>query len=604
MRESYRIGRLLGRGAVASVHEVHDAEGRRFAAKILHASHDGDAEAHARFEQEARLLEGLEHPHLVRVHGLARGVDEQGREHDFLRMELIEGPSLDVLIARQAPLSDARAAELGRQLAEGLAHAHGHGIVHRDLKPANVLVADPEHATPRLAIADFGLARASSLGSMTEGALTVLGTPDYMAPESIEPLALDARSDLYALGCILYEMLTGQVPFSAATPFGVLRRHREDPLPPLPDAISPAMRALVESLLAKSPADRPASAGLVASRLAAIASGERSLVPIGETIESSCASCGHALVEHIAVCLNCGLPSVTLEPGRHAVLITGPGAVGDKLDAALREQLRGWIERNPQLGLRGGKWLEQRIPRLPIVFASGIAERSGEAMVASLRAMGFAAEVTSRWTIGHPLVRAKATRLAGRVAVIWMTSLAGLMSQGGFVLGMLLLGGVGALVGTTIHSARAVTHKTGRAREQLGSELRGAFDAIEAIVPTLDARHRHALRAMIRQVLALRAHAGPEIEGELARALVGAGAATSTLARIDRSLQASDLHRADDATRTLLHERDRWSGRMLELAGALEALRARAAAAALQVDDAGELDELRLRIEALEEVQR
>lgn len=238
-----------------------------------------------------------------------------------------------------------------------------------------------------------------------------------MAPESIEPLAVDARTDLYALGCMLYEMLTGSVPFPAATPFGIIRRHREDPLPPLPDATSPALRALIESLLAKSPADRPPSATIVARRLELIAAGGALALPaeLPDSIGSSCASCGQPLVDHVAVCLNCGLPSVMLEPGSHSVVITGPGEVGDKLDAKLRQQLRAWLERNPQLGLAGGKWLEQRIPRLPVVFVTGIGQRSANAIVASLAALGLTAEALEGGGIRHRQVREKARKLSGRV---------------------------------------------------------------------------------------------------------------------------------------------------------------------------------------------
>ena len=110
---------------------------------ILARSRDNDEGAVARFGQEARLLEGLGHVNLVRVDGAAVGVDDEGNRRAFVRMELVEGCGLDVLMAREAPLSEERVAGFGRQLAEGLAYAHGHGIVHRDLKPANVLVADP-----------------------------------------------------------------------------------------------------------------------------------------------------------------------------------------------------------------------------------------------------------------------------------------------------------------------------------------------------------------------------------------------------------------------------------------------------------------------------
>ncbi|KIG17207.1 putative serine/threonine-protein kinase pknH [Enhygromyxa salina] len=586
-----------------------------YAGKFLHASRDGDESATARFGQEARLLEGLSHPNLVRVDGSAIGVDDAGNERSFVRMELVEGCGLDVLVAREAPMPEARVAEFGRQLAEGLAYAHGHGIVHRDLKPANVLVqVGDAGADPVLKIADFGMARASSLSGVEAGALTVLGTPDYMAPESIEPLAVDARTDLYALGCMLFEMLTATVPFPAATPFGVLRRHREDPVPPLPADLSPAMRAIVQSLLAKSPADRPPSAGIVARRLAQIAAGESALALVGEagigiaeSITSSCAGCGHPLVAHVAVCLNCGLASATLEAGSFGVVITGPGEVGDKMDAQLRQQLLVWLDQNPQLGLEGGKGLKQRIPRLPVVFVTRVSERSAKAMVASLAALGFAAEAISGAAIRHPQVRSKAGKLAGRVGLIAMTSMGGMFNNGVWVIGVLAVGAVGALIGTTVHSARSVTRGTGRKPDALGPELRAAFDDVEALVPTLDQpRHRHALRAVIRQVLALRKRIGAEQDEQLALALTRATATTGTLARIDRQLSEVDLNLADDNTRALLHQRDLWSGRMLELSGALEGLRARATATQLraaEANDDGGLDDLRATVEALEEVQ-
>lgn len=604
---AHQIGRLLGRGAVASVHEVRDAEGRVFAGKLLHASRDGDQSARARLAQEARLIEGLTHPNIVAVHGIARGVDEAGVEREFVRMELVEGCGLDVLVARDAPMSEARVAGFGRQLAEGLAHAHAHGVVHRDLKPANVLVADPDGDAPVLKIADFGMARASSLAGLDPGALTVLGTPDYMAPETLEPLAVDARTDLYALGCMLYEMLTGGVPFPAATPFGILRRHREDPLPPLPEQVSAGLRALVESLLAKSPADRPASATMVARRLASFVESESALAPmltIADSIGSACAGCGQPLVEHVAVCLNCGLPSATLERGKHSVVITGPGDVGDKMDTKLRQQLRRWLEQNPQLGLRGGKWLEDRIPRMPIVFVKRVSQRSAHAIVASLAALGFSAEAVEGGGLRHPMVREKARKLAARVGLIALSSMGGLYSAGAAALGMIFIGTIGVIVGTTVNAARSVTRDTGATPIEIGPELRAAFDQVEALMPALEqARHRHTLRAIIRQILGLRARLGPGQDQTLAHALVHANATVGALARIDGELARADLNLADDQTRALLHQRDRWSGRMLELSGELEALRSRASAAKLGGADDDELATLRDKVEALEDVQ-
>ena len=241
-RASYRIGPSLGVGAIASVVEVTGPTGERHAAKILHASQQLDEAAVARFEQEAELLARLDHDNLVRSHGF---VEIEGQR--MLLMELVEGPTLAQLIARAAPLPEQQLLELGRGIAAGLAHAHAAGIIHRDLKPSNVLVAsDDVHQVAK--IADFGMARASSLAGVDRKAFMVIGTPDYMAPESIDPLAVDPRSDLYALGCILYEMGTGAPPFTAPTALGLLEQHRQAPAPRLPDHYSPGLRAVVEAL--------------------------------------------------------------------------------------------------------------------------------------------------------------------------------------------------------------------------------------------------------------------------------------------------------------------------------------------------------------------
>jgi len=601
----HRIGRQLGRGAVASVHEVFDDEGRRYAGKLLHASRDGDTVAAARFAQEAALLAGIDHPNLVRVDGEAEGVDEHGQRRSFVRMELVDGLGLDELLARRGPLAHDQAVEFARQLAAGLAHAHGRGIVHRDLKPANVLVDDPE-GTPVLKIADFGMARASSLSGVSADALTILGTPDYMAPESLDPIAVDARADLYALGCMLYEMLTGRVPYPAATPFGILRRHRDDPLPELDDSVAPELRAVVHALLAKSPADRPSSAGTVAERLARIAAGPgtTALELAAPTVNSRCVRCDHSLVEHINVCLNCGLSTVHITPGDHSVVIVGPGEVGDKLDTALRGKLLEWLESNPQLGLDPDKALTKRIPRMPVVLASRVSERSAEALIRTLQVLGFAALSYKGLAIKHPLVRKKTTKIAGRIGVIALTSMGG-MWQFGWAAVALAVGAIGAILGSGIYSARAVTSR-GQTSAPLGPGLRAAFDRVEAVAGSLEEpRHRHALRAVVRQSLDLRELLGPEhSELELASAVDRASATTAALARIDAELRTLDLHDGGAETRALLHERDQLAGRMAELSGSLEALRIRARRGSTEApgEHELELEDLRDRVEALEEV--
>ena len=208
----YEIGAELGRGAIGRVVIVTTPTGDRLAGKILHDSQKSDERARARFAGEAEIAAGLRHENVAQVHGL---VEIDGES--VLLMELVEGDSLRAIIAKSGPLSDERVVRLGAQLARGLEAAHHAGLIHRDLKPDNILVsseADSSESNRETAkIVDFGLARASSFAGVDDGAFAVVGTPDYMAPESIDPLAVDARSDLYALGCILFEMATTEPPF-------------------------------------------------------------------------------------------------------------------------------------------------------------------------------------------------------------------------------------------------------------------------------------------------------------------------------------------------------------------------------------------------------
>src|SRR5215831_7063862 len=325
----YRLREELGHGALGRVVVVEDAAtGQTFAGKILHASLQGDPGSVERFRREAELLRTVRHPNIVAVHGLHTidGVE-------VLLMERIDGPSLATLLAEEGTLPERRLIALARGIAQGLSAAHRAGIVHRDLKPHNVLVAPGDVAK----IVDFNLARASSYAGIDRRHFTIVGTPDYMAPESIDPLAVDPRSDLYSLGCILFELTAGRPPFSGGTAFALLEAHLREPVPELaagPER-SPALVALVRALLAKSPADRPQSATLVDAVLAAIASGrtggaERSLVdarPRDMARSGACARCGEAILDGIPICFGCGLEQSWLEPGRSTLFVVGPGAL-------------------------------------------------------------------------------------------------------------------------------------------------------------------------------------------------------------------------------------------------------------------------------------
>jgi hypothetical protein len=610
-----RLGAPLGSGAVATVVRVHAGDGREFAGKILHDSHQQDDAAVQRFAQEAALLQGVRDPNIVETFGV---VEIDGKR--VLLLELVEGPTLAQLIAREAPLGEARLAALGEGVARGLARAHAAGLVHRDLKPANILVAGGH--TPK--IGDFGMARATSLAGVDRAALAVLGTPDYMAPECLDPLAVDGRSDLYALGCILHEMATGRPPFGGATAFGVIEAHRRAPVPDLPDSFSPPLRALVTTLLAKSPGDRPQAAAQVAAALAAIASG--AAAPLAVTTAHTgdgptCAGCGQPRVAELGVCLNCGLPSARVEPGRYTVLVAGPGEPGDQLDVALRERLRRFIAGNPGLGVTPGL-LDKKLPRVPFTLLRRVSKASADAVCTALVQLGLEGEAVPGGPMRSPRMRKKTRALIGRTLAITFASAAGIYgSKALFSLLPLVL--VGVVSGATWSSIRQITARGGTPRA-LPPPLAEALADVERTAPAIaSVRHRHSLRAVVRRALALAPALGPgEATAELGQAVSAAAVAAARLDALDRELMARDIQREGESVRATLHERDIWSARLLSLTASLDALQARLARAgatgpngagasgpngakALPAgDDAEALADLHARIEALEEVQR
>ncbi|HTK32663.1 MAG TPA: AAA family ATPase [Candidatus Saccharimonadaceae bacterium] len=260
LMKRYRLDAPIGRGATGVVYRAHDAVlDRRVAVKVL----DGplDAEARERVAREARVSASLNHPHVVAIYDSG---EDDGQV--FLVMELVDGPSL-----RDAKgLSVAEIVDIACQLCDALAHAHAHGIVHRDLKPENVLLA-PGSDGPDAKLADLGLARSRRATRITsEGA--VLGTALYLAPEQALSLDVDGRADLYALGALLYEQLTGRPPFDGDDPLAIISQHLHAPVVPpraLKPDLPPALDAIVVRLLAKNPDDRFPDAAAAGAALAA-----------------------------------------------------------------------------------------------------------------------------------------------------------------------------------------------------------------------------------------------------------------------------------------------------------------------------------------------
>jgi len=264
----FRITSVLGEGGMGRVYAgIQLAVDRPVAIKVIREPLSLDLGASKRFLREARLLTSLGHPNIVEVFDY--GQTDTGAL--YLVTELLRGRTLADELAAVTVFPVRRACEVGIQLADALAAAHGRGIVHRDLKPANIMILDAP--VPDLVkVLDFGLAKSLTGDDVTMTTLTqvgaIMGTPLYMAPEALDGGA-DPRTDLYALGCILHELLAGTAPFADPSINVVFARHCVDPPPPLPSTVPAPLAAIVAALLAKSPDQRPASALEVGARLRA-----------------------------------------------------------------------------------------------------------------------------------------------------------------------------------------------------------------------------------------------------------------------------------------------------------------------------------------------
>jgi len=258
--DRYRLVERLAVGGSAEVWRAHDEQlDRAVAVKRLHPHLLPDAVSRQRLAAEARSAAGLSHPGIVGIYD----VDTSG-DWPALVMELVDGESLAARLARDGPLPEREAAAIAADIADGLYHAHKRGIVHRDVKPGNVLL-DREG---RARLADFGIARslAESAERLTQTG-SVMGTLRYMAPEQLTGGEIGPRTDLYGLGAVLHEALTGEPPFPAGSPVGLVEAQRAGP--PRVPAVDPTLAAVVRACLAYDPADRPIHAGAIADALRA-----------------------------------------------------------------------------------------------------------------------------------------------------------------------------------------------------------------------------------------------------------------------------------------------------------------------------------------------
>ena len=255
----YALVRVLGSGGMAKVYLAHDEVlGRDVALKMLRGAYAEDEEFVERFKREAQAAARLSHPNIVAVYD--RGRAEDGSY--YIAMEYVPGGTLKERIVRDGALSPGISAGVAEQIADALSAAHDQGVVHRDIKPQNALVT----RSGDIKVTDFGIARAAASPSVTATSV-VLGTAAYMSPEQAQGKVVGPQSDLYSLGVVLYEMLTGSLPFEAENPVAVSMQHVNEPAPS-PRAANPevpeALDAITMRLLAKDPEDRyPSAAALV-----------------------------------------------------------------------------------------------------------------------------------------------------------------------------------------------------------------------------------------------------------------------------------------------------------------------------------------------------
>jgi serine/threonine protein kinase len=279
----FHIIRELGRGGMAVVYEAYQPSlQRRVALKVLPPRLAHDADLITRFRQEAIAAAKLRHPNIIAIHDVC-----QTDDLNYIVMDLLEGSSLSSAIRNQ-PMSPARVVNIIGQVASALDYAHQHDFVHRDIKPSNIMLDPDDHAT----LMDFGIAKALGGTRLTQTGMAI-GTPEYMSPEQVMGSEIDQRTDVYSLGIVAYEMLTGHVPFSGTTASVLYRQANEPPPPPRVHlaSISPSVESVILRALAKKRDERYGTAGQFARALSdAVANSMASTSPATPSVQNATAT--------------------------------------------------------------------------------------------------------------------------------------------------------------------------------------------------------------------------------------------------------------------------------------------------------------------------
>ena len=273
LSDRYELGEILGFGGMSEVHLARDVRLHRdVAVKVLRADLARDPSFYLRFRREAQNAAALNHPAIVAVYDTGEAETPNG-PLPYIVMEYVDGVTLRDIVHSDGPMESQRAIEVIADACQALNFSHQHGIIHRDVKPANIMISK----TGAVKVMDFGIARALADANSVTQTAAVIGTAQYLSPEQARGEKVDARSDVYSLGCVLYEILTGEPPFIGDSPVAVAYQHvREDPVPPSQRhaGISPELDAVVLKSLAKNPDNRYQTAAEMRADLIRVHSGE------------------------------------------------------------------------------------------------------------------------------------------------------------------------------------------------------------------------------------------------------------------------------------------------------------------------------------------
>ncbi len=391
LADRFSLVRSLGHGGIAQVFLAKDTLlGRDIAIKMIHAHLASDPLICERFKRELAVARSIPHPGILELFEFF----EDGSQR-FITMEYMPGADLKNRLVLRGALSVADACGIMVDVLPALAYAHGRGVVHRDIKPHNILF----DSKGRAKLGDFGLARLGS-GEGYAVASVFAGTPEYCPPEVVLGQLADARSDIYSLGIVLFEMLAGRLPFSGNSPLEILRQQVQAPIPDLAGlgiAVPDRLAAALLKAVAKDPSERFRTAAEFADAIAvrhADASYSENLIAPERSDVALCPTCGKALSESLPYCFACGVAAHALEAAPKgtkpvSVVVMGPGKPGFKLDDEYRQDLLSLIANDEA----DSRKLVKSIPRLPFKLAGGMEASSAASLARELGSRGIEASL-------------------------------------------------------------------------------------------------------------------------------------------------------------------------------------------------------------------